>query len=138
VYRYAQTHSNAVTGFVAMNPVPPYTSWLEQAAKVETPEELQSIEVEFFKGANDERVDLRDTDLMVDEPTTDDLHYVIMFAEDCPGDFCDRIRPVLAAATNALANLGAGGTYVAVPGAGHEIFATDLATVREQILQLLH
>jgi hypothetical protein len=120
-----------------MNRVPPYTSWLEQAATVETPQELQENEVAFYEGGNDEGIDLRDTDLMLDQPMPDGLHYVVMFAEECLGDFCDRVRPMLAAATEQLATLGGQGSFVAVPEAGHEIFTTNLATVTDEILQLV-
>ncbi|MEJ7772815.1 MAG: alpha/beta hydrolase [Geodermatophilaceae bacterium] len=137
VIRYAQQHPDDVVGFVTMNPVPPYTSWIQRASAVETPEELQTMEIDFYSGANDEGLDLRDTDLTIGEPISDDIPYVVMYAEDCPGDFCDRIRPVLEAATSEFADLGAQGTFVAVPNAGHEIFLTNLDDVLAEIRSLL-
>jgi pimeloyl-ACP methyl ester carboxylesterase len=132
VYRYAQTHSDTVTGFVAMNPVPPYSSWIANAP-FDTAEEKHA-EIEFFEGANDEQLDLRDTDLMVDEPTPDDLRYVIMFSpEDCPPKACS----VLAEATEEVAHHGSQGTFVAVPGAGHEIWLTNLDDIVTEIHTLL-
>lgn len=133
--RYAQTHPNEVSGFVAMNPVPPATSYEARAATVETPEELQS-EIDFYNGANDEGISLRSTDLILQEPFPATVPYVVMYAEDCGGDFCDRIRPVLSAATEELANLG-DGRFVPVEGAGHEIFTTHLDETLTEVRSLL-
>ncbi|MEO6651786.1 MAG: hypothetical protein ABIP17_03915 [Ilumatobacteraceae bacterium] len=58
------------------------------------------------------------------------MPYIVMYTEDCPGEFCDRIRPVLAEANVALAGLGSGGRYVVVDGAGHQTYFTH----RDQIL----
>jgi pimeloyl-ACP methyl ester carboxylesterase len=137
VYRYAQTHPDTVTGFVAMNPVVPCTEWIERVTPVETPEELQTLEIDFCEGANDEGVDLYETDLMVDEPMPDSLSYVVMFAEDCSDDFCDRVIPLLADYTEELTRHGAGGTFVEVSGAGHEIFVAHLDEVVTEVLRVL-
>lgn len=137
VMAYAQAHPDDVAGFVAMNPVPPYTSWLARASTVETPEELQTMEVDFYAGANDERLDLQDTDLMTSAELPSSMPFVVMFAEDCPGDFCDRIRPALLAEAQAVAATGAGGRLVTAERAGHEIFATDLDLVLGEVEALL-
>ena len=122
VLRYAQEHPDEVAGFVAMNPVPPYTTWLARARRVESAEELRSGVLDYYAGTNAESVDLRGTDLELTEPLAARIPYVVMFAEDCPGDFCDRIRPALRAATEELSQVGAGGRFVEVPESGHDIF----------------
>jgi pimeloyl-ACP methyl ester carboxylesterase len=137
VYRYAQLHPDEVSGFVSMNPVPPYTTWIERARAVMTPDELQTGEVEFYEGANDESLDLTGSQLMLDEPLDDGITYSILYAEDCSGDFCDRVRPVLEEVTAELAEVGTGGSFVSVEGAGHEIFASDLDAVMAEIEPLL-
>lgn len=137
VIRFAQLYPDDVVGFVSMNPVPPYSSWIERASAVETPEELQTIEIDFYNGDNDEGLDLRDTDLTIEEPIADDTPYVVMYAEDCLGDFCDRIRPVLEAATAEFAELGALGRFVSVPDAGHDIYLTNSDDVVAEIRSML-
>ena len=137
VIRYAQQHAADVAGFVAMNPIPPFTSWIARASEVQSPEELQSMEIDFYEGANDEGIDLRDTDLTIEEPVSDDIPYVVMYAEDCPGDFCDRIRPVLQAATEEFASLGDRGKFIAVPGAGHDLYITNLDDILTEVRALL-
>ena len=136
VIRYAQLYPDNVAGFVSMNPVPPYTSYLARASEVETPAELQTNEIDYYRGQNEESIDLRDTDLTLG-PIEDGMPYVVMEAEDCPGDFCDRIRPVLAAATKELAGLGSGGRFIAVSGAGHDIFLTNLDDIAAEVRKLL-
>ena len=123
--RYAQEHPKEVIGFVSMNPVPPYTTWIRRAREVQTGEKLQAMEIDFSLGMNGESIDLRGTDRELTEPIADDIPYVVMFAEDCPGDFCDRIRPALRAATAELSRIGAGGRFVVVPDSGHDIFLSS-------------
>ena len=137
VIRYAQLYPDEVAGFISMNPVPPYTSWIQRASTVETPEELQTIEIGFYEGANDEGLDLRDTDLTIADPIADDIPYVVMYAENCPGDFCDRIRPPLEAATAEFAGLGAGGRFVSFPDAGHDIYRTQLDDIVAELRSML-
>ena len=137
VMRYAQVHPETVAGFVSMNPVAPYSDWVERAATVETKDELRTLELSFYRGSNDEAVDLRDSDLILEEPMPPDIPYTVLYAEDCPGEFCDRIRPVLEDAMADLAELNDLGTFVAVKGAGHEIFASDLDEVLAQITRLI-
>ena len=133
VLRFAQAHPEEVAGVVSMNPVLPYSDWIERAAKVETKDELQTYEIGFYEGANDESVDLRDTDALLEVPFPVEIPYVVMYAEDCAGEFCDRIRPVLEAATADLADLNELGTFISVKGAGHEIFGTHLDDVVAEI-----
>ncbi|WP_344060674.1 alpha/beta fold hydrolase [Microbacterium pumilum] len=134
--RYAQLHPQNVSGFVAMTPGPPATAYEARAAAVETPDELQTVEIDFNNGANEEGMNFRSTDLILDEPFPATVPYVVMYAENCEGDFCDRIRPVLAAAMGELAHLG-DGRFVAVEGAGHEIFQTNLDDVLAEVRSLL-
>jgi hypothetical protein len=121
VIRYAQVHPNEVAGFIAMNPVPPYHEWIRRANEVETPEELKVMEIDFYKGSNEESIDLTDTDLTLD-PVPDEMPYVVMQSENCDGDFCERIKPVLRKATEELlAHLGAGGRFVAFADRPHDL-----------------
>jgi pimeloyl-ACP methyl ester carboxylesterase len=119
--RYAQENPRQVAGVVAMNPVPPWTSWRDRVRDVLTAKELEA-ETAYYGGNNAESVDLRGTDRLPAGRIPDDVPYVVMFAEDCPGDYCDRIRPALRAAAQELAALGAGGRFVEVPDSGHAIF----------------
>jgi pimeloyl-ACP methyl ester carboxylesterase len=138
VIRYAQEYPKEVIGFVSMNPVPPYTTWIRRAREVETGEELQAKEIDFYLGMNGESIDLRGTDRELTEPIADDIPYVVMFAEDCPGDFCDRIRPALRAATAELSRIGTGGRFVVVPDSGHDIFLSSHgADIAKEIRTLL-
>jgi pimeloyl-ACP methyl ester carboxylesterase len=137
VIRYAQTHPEQVAGFVAMNPVPPYHEWIRRAKKVETPDELQSTEIDFYKGSNEEHIDLTDTDLTL-SPIPDTMPYVVMQSEDCSGDFCERIKPVLHKATEELlGHLGARGRFVAFADRPHDLYSTNLADVVAEVTRLL-
>jgi pimeloyl-ACP methyl ester carboxylesterase len=136
VFMYAQAYPDEVNGFVAMNPVPPYTDWIRRARAVYSSKaELRSNEISFYEGANDEEVSFQSTDGMLADPLPSSMPYTVMFAEDCGGDteFCDRVLLPLSAATRTLAAVGEGGSFVWVKGAGHEIFVTDLDTVMEAI-----
>jgi pimeloyl-ACP methyl ester carboxylesterase len=137
VIRYAQLHPTEVAGFVAMNPVPPYHEWIRRARKVETPGELKVMEIDFYKGSNEESIDLTDTDLTLD-PVPDEMPYVVMQSENCDGDFCERIKPVLRNATEELlGHLGAGGHFVAFADRPHDLYSTNLADVVAEVTKLL-
>jgi pimeloyl-ACP methyl ester carboxylesterase len=137
VIRYAQVHPKEVAGFVAMNPVPPYHEWIRRAKEVETPEELKVSEIDFYKGSNEESIDLTDTDLTLD-PVPDEMPYVVMQSENCDGDFCERIKPVLRKATEELlGHLGAGGHFVAFADRPHDLYSTNLADVVAEVRKLM-
>jgi pimeloyl-ACP methyl ester carboxylesterase len=137
VIRYAQVHSKQVAGFVAMNPVPPFHEWIRRAKQVETPEELKSNEIDFYNGDNEESIDLTDTDLTLD-PVPDTMPYVVMQSENCAGDFCKRIKPVLRKATkDLLGHLGADGRFVAFANRPHDLYLTNLDDVVAEITKLL-
>jgi pimeloyl-ACP methyl ester carboxylesterase len=137
VIRYAQVHPKEVAGFVAMNPVPPYHEWIRRAKAVETPEELKVTEIDFYKGDNEESIDLTDTDLTL-APVPDEMPYVVMQSENCGGDFCERIKPVLRKATEQLlGHLGARGRFVAFPDRPHDLYSTNLADVVAEVTKLL-
>ncbi len=137
VIRYAQVHPAEVAGFVAMNPVPPYHEWIRRAKKVETPQELKVNEVDYYKGSNEESIDLTDTDLTLD-PLPDEMPYVVMQSENCDGDFCERIKPVLRKATEELlGHLGAGGRFVAFEDRPHDLYSTNLDDVVAEVTKLL-
>jgi hypothetical protein len=65
-----------------------------------------------------------------------------MYAEDCGGGtdpYCNKVVEQLEASQRALAGLSPAGRFVAVSGAGHEIFVTDLdrvvAVVRDVVVR---
>jgi pimeloyl-ACP methyl ester carboxylesterase len=137
VIRYAQLHPKDVAGFVAMNPVPPYHQWIRRAKEVETPQELKANEIDYYKGSNEESIDLTDTDLTLN-PIPDEMPYVVMQSENCPGDFCERIKPVLRKATEELlGHLGARGRFVAFPDRPHDLYSTNLDDVIAEVTALL-
>ncbi len=123
VFMFAQAYPDEVAGFVSMNPVPSYTRWIEAAAQVETPEELQELEYPDFRGENPERIVFTGNDGMLEDPLPDTMPYAVMFDEDCGGaSFCDRILDPLASVQSLLADVGDGGRFVWAKGAGHEIY----------------
>lgn len=133
VTMYAQANPDDVVGFVSINPVPPYSQWIEVARDIWTPEELQQNEISFYEGGNSESVDMTATSSMLTDPLPATMPYAVMFGEDCGGDtsLCDRILQPLAATTELLAGVGEGGRFVWVKGAGHDIDTTHPAEVRE-------
>jgi len=135
VFLYAQAHPDQVAGFVSINPGPPYKTWLEKARTVESEQEIKEAELPFPRGENDEGIDTRSNESMLIDPLPANLPYAVMFDEDCDGDeaFCRRIRPPLAEVSKQLAEVGKGGRFIWVNGAGHNIHLTQpevvLATV---------
>jgi hypothetical protein len=63
------------------------------------------------------------------------MPYAIMFDEDCGGDeeLCSRLRDPLAETTESLAQVGEGGRFVWVEGAGHDIDLTQPQAVRDTL-----
>lgn len=122
-FMYAQAYPDEVAGFVSINPVPPYEQWIAEVSKVETPEEVATIEEPDYRGENPEQIDNRPTSSMLTDPLPDSMPYAMMFDEDCGGDttFCDRVFEPLGAITERLSQVGSGGRFVPVPGAGHNI-----------------
>lgn len=131
VFMQAQTHPEDVAGFVSMNPVPPYTEWLKAARKVETAEEIATIELPFYRGENEESTDFTSSDAMLTDPLPATMPYAVMFDEDCDGDtaFCGRVLPPLTTVTRSLAAVGQGGQFVRAKDAGHDIFSSNPALV---------
>ena len=135
VMMYAQAHPDDVVGFVSINPVPPYSRWIERARDVWSPEEFQSNELDWYAGANDEAIDMTGTDSMLTEALPDSMPYAVMFAEDCGGDtsLCERLEPPLGETTELLADVGAGGRFVKVANAGHDIDLDQPERVKETL-----
>ena len=133
VMMYAQEHPDDVVGFVSINPAPPYMPWIEVARDVWTPEQHEAIEVSWYAGANDEGIDMRGTSTMLTDALPEEMPYAVMFDEDCGGDasICDRLLEPLAETTELTAEVGAGGRFVWVKGAGHDIDLTQPERVRE-------
>jgi len=135
VFRYAQAHPDKVAGFVSMNPVPPYKTWIREARKVETQKEVEDLELRFYRGEAEEPVDFRDTERMLTDPIPAAMPYAVMFDEDCGGDtaFCRRILPSATRMAETLAEVGEGGTFVRAKGAGHDIYLNDAPLVLKTI-----
>jgi pimeloyl-ACP methyl ester carboxylesterase len=133
----AHLYPDDVAGFIASNPNPPFTAWIEAATEVETPEEIETLELPDYHGENPEGIDMRANDIML-EPLPDSMPFAILFDEDCGGDtaFCDRIREPLAATQELLAGTGAGGRFQWVEGAGHEIPVTRPEVVQDTFDEL--
>jgi pimeloyl-ACP methyl ester carboxylesterase len=141
VFLYAQAHPDQVAGFVAINPAPPYQTWLRRARTVETQAEIQEFEVPWPQGDNAEGVDLSSNDSMLTDPLPADLSYAVMFdasCEDLPPPLqttkgCTRLVQLLAATDQDLAKVGQGGRFVWAKGGGHNLQVTQpdvvLATV---------
>lgn len=122
-FMYAQAYPSEVAGFVSINPNPPYEQWIAAVSKVETPDEVTTLEQPDYRGENPERIDNRPNSSMLTLPLPGSIPYAMMFDEDCGGDnaFCAKVFEPLRAITERLAKVGPGGRFVAVPGAGHTI-----------------
>jgi DNA-directed RNA polymerase specialized sigma24 family protein len=95
---------------------------------------------------DEEGIDTRGDERMLTDPLPADLPYVVMFDEVCEGlppplqnkKDCTRMVRLLELTARDLANVGKGGRYVRVKGAGHDIQDTNpdavLATV-DQVLK---
>ena len=141
VFLYAQAHPDQVAGFVAINPSPPYQTWLKRARTVETEAEIQQFELPFPRGDNAEGITTGTNESMLSDPLPADLPYVVMFDAGCdeaPPPLqntrdCTRLVRLLAATDQELAKVGKGGRFVWARGGGHNLQVTDpeavLATV---------
>ena len=130
----AHARSDEVVGFVVTNPNPPFNAWLEALDGVVSQQELDSLELPDFMGENPERIDMRGNDVML-EPLPDTMPFAILFDEDCRalGYYCDRIWEPLSETQALAASAGAGGRFVYLEGAGHEIPDTEPEAMRAVI-----
>jgi pimeloyl-ACP methyl ester carboxylesterase len=131
---FAHLYTDEVAAFVASNPNPPFTAWIEAASEVQTPGEIESREMPDYEGQNPEGIDMRANDIML-ESLPDEMPFAVLFDEDCGGDasLCDRILQPLADTQALIADTGAGGRFVWVEGAGHEIPETAPEIMRATI-----
>jgi pimeloyl-ACP methyl ester carboxylesterase len=141
VFLYAQAHPDQVAGFVAINPGPPYRTWLRRARTIQTEAEVQAFELPFLQGDNAEGINLTTSESMLTDPLPADLPYAVMFDASCedlppprqnPKD-CARYVHLMAATEQELAKVGKGGRFVWAKGGGHFLQVTQpeavLATV---------
>ena len=137
VLLYAQKYPGDVAGVVSMNPGPTYHDWLKRLRPIVTRTELVENEIKPLSGAvPGEPVDTRSSDRLLASPFPQHVPYTVMYAEDCSGGtdaYCNKVVAQLEAAHRALASLSSEGRFVAVQGAGHEIFATHLARVVSEV-----
>jgi pimeloyl-ACP methyl ester carboxylesterase len=130
---YAQRHPDGVAGVVAMNPGPTYHDWLRRLRPLVSRSQLRENEIKPLSGiGQDEAVDTRQSDQLLRRPFPRGVPYAVMYAEDCGGGtdaYCNKVVKQLESAHRALARLSPNGRFVAVPGAGHEIYTTDLEKV---------
>ena len=135
-FMFAQAHPQDVVGFVAINPgPPPFTAHIAAAREVLSKEELQTIELPDFHGNNPEQISHTDNDSILTDPLPATMPYHILFDEDCGGDteFCDKILRFLPDIQRSLAEIGEGGRFTWVKGAGHDIDLTRPEVVEEAI-----
>jgi pimeloyl-ACP methyl ester carboxylesterase len=132
---WVHAHPTEVAGFVIINPAPPpYTTWIAAARKVETADELTTLELPDYRGENPERIVSVHNDAQL-APLPASIPYVLLFDEDCGGDsdFCGRILKPLSALERRVAAAGKGGRFQAVPGAGHQIEDTRPDVVEQAV-----
>ena len=122
-FMYAQAYPAEVVGFVSINPNPPYAAWIAEARKVETAEEVATLEEPDYRGENPEQIDNRANSSMLNDPLPASMPYALMFDEDCGGDraFCGKVYEPIRALAARLAQVGSLGRFVSLPGAGHQI-----------------
>jgi len=134
-FMYAQAYPEEVAGFVSINPNPPYAAWLAEARKVETPQEVATLEEPDYRGENPERIDNRPTSSMLTSPLPASMPYALMFDETCDGDtaFCAKVYEPLKTLDEKLTHVGALGRFVSLPGAGHSIERTQPAEVNKVV-----
>ncbi|NYJ05652.1 alpha/beta fold hydrolase [Petropleomorpha daqingensis] len=132
VMRESQTRPDLLAGFVAMNPSPPFQTWLARARTVETEEEVAAYELPSFTGGNAEGVDTTADESLLTDPLPAELPYAVVFDEAC-GELppslqaeprCGQLIAQLELTMVDLAHVGAGGSFARVPGAGHAIYAS--------------
>lgn len=127
----AHRYPDEVAGFVIDNPNPPFSAWLQALDGVVTQQEIDTLELPDFTGENPEGIDMRGNDVML-EPLPDTMPFAVLFDEDCSalGYYCDRIWEPLKETQGLAAAAGAGGRFVYVEGAGHEIPDTEPEAMR--------
>jgi pimeloyl-ACP methyl ester carboxylesterase len=137
---YMQRYPDGIAGVVAMNPGPTYHDWIARLRGMVTPEELLKNEIEPLSGRGPdvagEPVDTRESDALLNYRLPPSIPYVVMYAEDCDSGrdrYCNKVGGKLEASQRALARRTPRGRFVAVPGAGHEIFASDARVVVKTI-----
>ncbi len=137
-FMYAQAYPTEVAGFVSINPNPPYEQWITDVRKVETPDEVATLEEPDYRGENPERIDNRPNSSMLTVPLPASIPYAMMFDDDCGGDsaFCAKVVEPLRAITERLAKVGPGGRFVAVPGAGHNIERSNPREVNRVVAEV--
>jgi pimeloyl-ACP methyl ester carboxylesterase len=144
VILYAQAYPDEVAGFVSINPSPPYKTWLKRVRTVETNAEVEEFELPFTRGDNDEGVTTTTDESMLTDPLPADLPYAVMFDEVCSGlpfplqnpTDCKALIGQLDLTSRDLAQVGRGGTYVRVEGAGHDIQVTRPEVVLSTVDQV--
>lgn len=140
---YMQRHPAGISGVVAMNPGPTYRDWIKRVRGIATRDELLSNEIRPLTGRGPdvarERVDTRASDSLLTRPMPATIPYVVMYAENCDSgrdSYCKKVVGQLEATQRQLARRSPRGAFLAVPGAGHEIFQTHLALVVRTIERL--
>jgi dienelactone hydrolase len=135
-FLFAQAYPEDVAGFVSINPVPPpYRANIDAAKEVVTKEELETILLPDFKGENPEQISHTSNDSMLTDPLPPTTPYHILFDEDCGGDaqLCAKVLKFLPGIYRSLAQVGAGGRFTWVRGAGHDIDQSRPDVVEETI-----
>jgi pimeloyl-ACP methyl ester carboxylesterase len=135
-FLYAQANPEDVSGFISINPVPPpYKANIDAAKEVLTQKELETILLPDFHGENPERITHTSNNSMLTDPLPPTMPYHILFDEDCGGDaqLCERILRFLPDIYRSLAEVGEGGRFTWVRGAGHDMVVTRPVVVERTI-----
>jgi pimeloyl-ACP methyl ester carboxylesterase len=140
---YMQRYPTGIRAVVAMNPGPTYRDWIKRLRGTVTRAELLNNEILPLTGRGPdvarEPVDTRASDSLRARPLPATIPYVVMYAEDCDAGrdaYCNKVVRNLEATQRELARRSPRGAFLAVRGAGHEIFRTHLAVVVRTIERL--
>ncbi len=129
VQAYARSYPQAVSGVVAMNPVPPWDEWAQRAFPTMTKTERQS-ETSYYDGeGSSETFDFREISRQIASipaPAGVPFHMLVATIDQCdsPDDICGRTYPAYVAITRELSEGWPEGRFTQA-GSGHELYLSD-------------
>ena len=129
VQAYARSYPKAVSGVVAMNPVPPWDEWAQRAFPAMTKDERRG-EIAYYGGeGSSETFDFRQISrhiASIPAPAGVPFHMVVATIDQCdtPDDICGRTYPACVAITRALSEGWPEGRFTQA-GSGHELYLSD-------------
>jgi pimeloyl-ACP methyl ester carboxylesterase len=142
VQSYARNYPESIAGVVAMNPVPPWRAWEEEAFPEMTQGERRA-ESAYFRGGEggSEGFDYREISAQYDdleEPPGIPFHMLISSIAQCesPEDICGRTYPVYTDTMKQIADHWPEGHFTQTVS-GHEIYLDDPDAVLTAINDVL-